>query len=121
MNAVASSILAKAVILWYERYRAVLVKLGFRPCAYDPCIYVRDTKDGEFTIAAVYVDDTVAATSKFEVQAELRKALEAEFKLTWEDNPEYLLNMACRALPGGGFHLSQHFVRGRARGAHAGR
>jgi hypothetical protein len=53
---------------WYKRFDPYMIKIGYRRCEYDCCVYVRSLDDGSFIFLLLYVDDIlIAAKSIMEV------------------------------------------------------
>jgi hypothetical protein len=52
--------LKQAGELWFQLLRSKLIELGFSPCIYDRCVYVKiDPQSGTRTYVIVYVDDII--------------------------------------------------------------
>lgn len=50
---------------WYAKIHTFLSELGFQSCAYDPCFYVKRSKDGVLLIS-LYVDDLLIGGTHLE-------------------------------------------------------
>ena len=48
--------LVQAARQWWKKFKEALEKLGFKPSAADPCLFIRRDKDG-LTFLIIYVDD----------------------------------------------------------------
>jgi hypothetical protein len=58
-----------------------MIKIGYRRCEYDCCVYVKSLDDGSFIFLLLYVDDMlIAAKSIFEVN-KLNVLLSKEFDM----------------------------------------
>lgn len=62
--------------LWYQKLKGILVKIGFKPCKADPCVFVR-IRGNAISIISSHVDDLgMYCNSKAEVtlvKSEIRK------------------------------------------------
>jgi hypothetical protein len=53
---------------WYKRFDSYMIKIGYRRCEYDCCVYVKSIDDGSFIFLLLYMDDMlIAAKSIMEV------------------------------------------------------
>src|SRR5580765_6358588 len=48
---------------WYKRFDSYMLKIGYRRCDYDCCVYVRSLDDGSFMFLLLYVDDMLIAAN----------------------------------------------------------
>ncbi|EEB88881.1 hypothetical protein MPER_13095 [Moniliophthora perniciosa FA553] len=48
--------LRQSAFLWYQKLKAILITLGFKPCPSDPCVFVCRTEKGTVIITS-HVDD----------------------------------------------------------------
>jgi hypothetical protein len=46
---------------WYKRFDSYMIKIGYRRCEYDCCVYVKSLDDGSFIFLLLYVDDMLIA------------------------------------------------------------
>ena len=56
--------LKQAARVWYKAIDALLQKLGYKPCAVDPCFYTKVSKTGKRIYLSIYVDDAAIAYEK---------------------------------------------------------
>uniref|UniRef100_A0A1X7TEH1 Reverse transcriptase Ty1/copia-type domain-containing protein n=1 Tax=Amphimedon queenslandica TaxID=400682 RepID=A0A1X7TEH1_AMPQE len=55
--------------------------MRFHPSAADPCLFVRKEKSEEVSIIAVYVDDLIIVAKTGKMMTEIKRSLEARFKM----------------------------------------
>ena len=66
---------------WYKRFDSYMIRIDYRRCEYDCCVYVRSLDDGPSIFLLLYVDDMlIAAKSMFEVKR-LKSLLGDEFEM----------------------------------------
>jgi hypothetical protein len=66
---------------WYKRFDSYMIKIGYKRCEYDCCVYVRSLDDGSFIFLLLYVDDMfIAAKSIVEVN-KLKVLFSREFDM----------------------------------------
>ena len=58
-----------------------MIKIGYRRCEYDCCIYVRTLDDGSFIFLLLYVDDMLIAAKNMHDVIELKALLGKEFDM----------------------------------------
>ena len=46
----------------YKQFDSYMIKIGYKRCEYDCCVYVRSLDDGSFIFLLLYVDDMLIAT-----------------------------------------------------------
>jgi hypothetical protein len=49
---------------WFKTINAFMLKLGFKPLLSDPCVYRKRSKTGKLIIICLYVDDTIIAVHR---------------------------------------------------------
>jgi hypothetical protein len=53
---------------WYKRFDSYMIKIDYRRCEYDCCVYVKSLDDGSFIFLLLNMDDMlIAANSIVEV------------------------------------------------------
>jgi hypothetical protein len=66
---------------WYKRFDSYMMRIGYRRCEYDCCVYVKSLDDDSFIFLLLYVDDMlIAARSILEIN-NLRLLLSREFDM----------------------------------------
>ena len=66
---------------WYTRFDSFMLKINFRRCLYDCCVYYHVFQDGMIILLFLYVDDMlIACQDKSRVQ-DLKKMLSEEFDM----------------------------------------
>jgi hypothetical protein len=66
---------------WYKRFDSYMIKIGYRRCEYECCVYVKSLDDGSFIFLLLYMDDMlIAAKSTVEVN-KLKVLLSKEFDM----------------------------------------
>lgn len=73
--------LKQASRVWYYKFRAALIKLGFSPLLADPCIFVRIVNRC-ISIIGCHVDDLALFCNTRAVLNELKAELSKEFEMT---------------------------------------
>ncbi len=78
---------------WYQKFKEILFKLGFRQCDVDQAVFYRlDDKKG-FMVLAVHVDDCTLAAKSLEVIAAFKKELSEHVEVTDLGELHWLLGM----------------------------
>ncbi|TQD95075.1 hypothetical protein C1H46_019343 [Malus baccata] len=66
---------------WYKRFDSFMLKINFRRCLYDCCVYYHVFQDGMIILLLLYVDDMlIACQDKSRIQ-DLKKMLSKEFDM----------------------------------------
>ncbi|BBN67512.1 transposable element gene, partial [Prunus dulcis] len=66
---------------WYKRFDYFMLKINFRRCLYDCCVYYHVFQDGMIILLLLYVDDMlIACQDKSRIQ-DLKKMLSKEFDM----------------------------------------
>src|ERR1044072_7857536 len=58
-----------------------MLKIGYRRCDYDCCVYVRSLDDGSFIFLLLYVDDMLIAANHWSDVNDLKTKLSTEFEM----------------------------------------
>ncbi|GMF25738.1 unnamed protein product [Phytophthora fragariaefolia] len=66
--------LKQAASAWHQTIHAVFMKIGFRSCGADQCVYVKGAKD-TYVYVCLYVDDMIIAAKTKEEINEVKMAL----------------------------------------------
>lgn len=66
---------------WYKRFDSYMLRIGYRRCDYDCCVYVRSLDDGSFIFLLLYVDDMLIAANHLHDVNELKTKLGKEFDM----------------------------------------
>jgi transposase InsO family protein len=53
---------------WYKTIHAFMMKIGYEPLKTDPCVYKKISQTGKLMLVCLYVDDTMIAVHKDDVQ-----------------------------------------------------
>ena len=64
-------------LTWSQRIHDIMLKLNFRPCKADPCVWLREMKK-KYEYIAIYVDDLLIV---YEVPHKIIQDLKEKFKL----------------------------------------
>jgi hypothetical protein len=65
---------------WYEKIHNVLLKLNFKRCDYEPCVYIR-CKENCLTVIAIYVDDILVFCTNTQEKCHLKNELMQQFEM----------------------------------------
>jgi hypothetical protein len=66
---------------WYKRFDSYMIKIGYRRCEYDCCVYVRSLDNGSFIFLLLYVDDMLIAAKSIVEVNKLKVLLSREFDM----------------------------------------
>ena len=66
---------------WHKNINNYLVKLGYRPCITDPCVYVLLLGGHTALVMCLYVDDVVIASTKDEYADKLATQLKNKYEM----------------------------------------
>jgi hypothetical protein len=64
---------------WYKRFDSYMMRIGYRRCEYDCCVYVRSLDDVSSIFLLLYVDDMLIATKSIVEVKKLKVLLSREF------------------------------------------
>ena len=71
--------LKQAARCWFIKFNQAIITLGFVQCLHDQCVYYRFTKNGEYTIIIIYVDDGLICSNVSGVFIEIVNHLKKQF------------------------------------------
>jgi hypothetical protein len=66
---------------WYKRFDSYMIKIGYKRCEYDCCVYVRSLDDDSFIFLLLYVDDMLIAVKSIVEVNKLKVLLSREFDM----------------------------------------
>ncbi|KAE8675002.1 hypothetical protein F3Y22_tig00111708pilonHSYRG00525 [Hibiscus syriacus] len=64
---------------WYKWFDSYMIKIGYKRCEYDCCVYVKSLDDGSFIFLLLYVDDILITTKNMDDVICLKALLSQEF------------------------------------------
>jgi hypothetical protein len=73
-----------------------MIKIGYRRCEYDCCVYVRSLDDGSFIFLLLYVDDMLIAAKSIVEVNKLKVLLSREFDMKDLGTTKKILRMEIR-------------------------
>ena len=73
--------LKKSSRQWYKRFDSYMIRICYRRCEYDCCVYVRSLDDDPFIFLLLYVDDMLIATKSIIEVNKLKVLLSREFEM----------------------------------------
>ena len=79
--------------LWYDHFRDILIKIGFKVNPHDLCVFSRTSKNGFQTDLCIHVDDGFVSSEDLEDLLLLERQLKEEFNIlevNYGDKQEYL-------------------------------
>ena len=86
--------LKQAGRLWNKDIHAELIKLEFKQCLGDPCLYLWvDSEKNEIMICGLYVDDLITATNSAAKKADVKQHLETRYEMHGMKECEWILGM----------------------------
>jgi hypothetical protein len=71
--------LKQAPRLWHGRFDRTLLRLGFKPCRADPCVYIKRTNT-ETSYIIVHVDDAWTGSKRKQTLIEVQEAIGEEYQ-----------------------------------------
>jgi hypothetical protein len=81
---------------WYKRFDSYMIKIGYRRCEYDCCVYVRSLDNGSFIFLLLYVDDMLIAAKSIVEVNKLKVLLSREFDMKDLGAAKKILGMEIR-------------------------
>ena len=66
---------------WYKQFDSYMIRIGYRICEYDCCVYVRSLDDGSFIFLLLYVDDMLILAKSIVEINKLKDLLSREFDM----------------------------------------
>ncbi|KAE8721159.1 hypothetical protein F3Y22_tig00016637pilonHSYRG00027 [Hibiscus syriacus] len=66
---------------WYKRFDSYMIKIGYKRCEYDFCVYVKSLDDDSFIFLLLYVDDMLIAAKNMDDVIGLKTLLSQEFDM----------------------------------------
>lgn len=84
--------LRQAPRAWYAKLSSCLENLGFKRCAYEHAVYIRQDKE-ESLIVGVYVDDLLINGTSFSVIEEFKEQMNRNFEMSDMGRLSYYLGI----------------------------
>jgi len=84
--------LKQSASAWHQTIHAVFMKIGFRSCGADQCVYVICSKDN-YVYVCLFVDDMIIAAKTNKEIDEVMMALKSEFKMKELGEVKFILGM----------------------------
>ena len=66
---------------WYKRFDSYMLRIDYRRCEYDYCVYVRILDDVFFIFLLLYVDDMLIVGNHLHDVNELKSLLNKDFDM----------------------------------------
>ena len=66
---------------WYKRFDSYMIRIGYKRCEYDCCVYVKSLDDGSSIFLLLYVDDMLIAAKSMNEVKKLKILLSREFDM----------------------------------------
>ncbi|POM60749.1 polyprotein [Phytophthora palmivora] len=77
---------------WHKTIHRVFMKIGFRGCGSDVCVYVK-ANEGSFEFICLYVDDMIIAAKTSEETQDVKSALKRAFKVKGLGEAKFIIGM----------------------------
>ncbi|ETP08782.1 hypothetical protein F441_15296 [Phytophthora nicotianae CJ01A1] len=84
--------LKQAASAWHKTIHRVFMKIGFRSCGADECVYVK-ANQGSLVYVCLYVDDMIIAARTREETQDVKTALKNAFKMKELGEAKFILGM----------------------------
>jgi hypothetical protein len=81
---------------WYKRFDSYMIKISYKRCEYDCCVYVKSLDDGSFIFLLLYVDDMLIVAKSIVEVNKLKVLLSKEFDMKDLDAAKKILGMEIR-------------------------
>src|SRR4051812_10294751 len=81
---------------WYKRFDAYMIRIGYRRCEYDCCVYTRVLDDGSSIFLLLYVDDMLIAARSMKEINKLKTLLRKKFDMKDLGGAKKILGMEIR-------------------------
>jgi hypothetical protein len=81
---------------WYKRFDSYMIKICYKRCEYDCCVYVRSLDDSSFIFLLLYVDDMLIAAKSIMKVNKLKDLLSREFDMKDLGATKKILGMEIR-------------------------
>ncbi|GBE84071.1 hypothetical protein SCP_0600490 [Sparassis crispa] len=78
---------------WNRKLHRELTELGYKRLEADPCVYLRERKEGEVQIITVWVDDLLLFTNSPKLMEELKRDLQDLFEVTDLGEPQKIVGI----------------------------
>jgi hypothetical protein len=66
---------------WYTRFDSYMIKIGYKRCEYDRCVYWKSLDDGSFIFLLLYMNDMFIAAKSIVKVNKLKVLLSREFDM----------------------------------------
>ena len=81
---------------WYKRFDSYIIRIGYKKCEYDCCVYVKNLDDCSSIFLLLYVDDMLIATKSTSEVNKLKILLSREFDMKDLVTTKKILGMEIR-------------------------
>ena len=81
---------------WYKRFDSYMIRIGYKRCEYDCCVYVKRLDDDSFVFLLLYVDDMLIAAKSMSEVNKLKTLLNKEFDMKDLGSAKKILGMEIR-------------------------
>ena len=102
--------LKQAPRLWHGRFDRTLLRLGFKPCRADPCVYIKRTNT-ETSYIIVHVDDAWTGSKRKQTLIEVEEAIGEEYQFKVVPPTRYIgINITMHPTNSRYFLSQQHLI-----------